>query len=455
MSLNVLTLPNTELVSSKINITDGNTTTFITPTNVVTNNVSAFSINEVQYEPAVNYIDALGNSSGNIHMTSHSLDFDHGGYIAHLNASELEVDNVNLQKINGNSFVPAVNYIDAGGIASGSVTLPTDSILNCNNFKSTPLNSKIKFDTGIGDFQIVCGEMDLRPSTTFKLNNQPGVEGQVFTSTGLNGGAPIWTTPSAGYIDSSGNASGNIHMTSHTLDFVDGNYTASFSAGDLTVDNVNLTKINDQAFVPAVNYISSSGVASGDIDMTTHGVIFHDDQFNASNVYVGGLNAGGLGGNSTQVYLGSQMGAINEPPGVVVNAGLIASSSSNQAGLYADYNFVDGSYNDIYIGFNNSSIPTIGADFYAQGEPTARTAINFASPLNLVGSDSTAVKLSSVAGNLSLDKMATSPAGNYTIQGYLPINLLGAVYYLPLFQPTLGGPSSGPIGIHQGVPQIP
>jgi hypothetical protein len=174
------------------------------------------------------------------------------------------------------------------------------------------------------------------------------------TITSINGSpyiAPL------NYISVDGNASGNIHMTSHTLDFVDGNYTASFSAGDLTVDNVNLTKINDVPFVPAVNYISSSGVSSGDIDIST---------------------------------------------------------------------------------FNLKST----------------TSVNVQNSLTLIGTDASSIELTSSNSNLSLNKTAL-PLGDYTISGYLPIVLSGTTYYMPLFQPTLSGGSSGPIGLNPGVPQIP
>jgi len=174
------------------------------------------------------------------------------------------------------------------------------------------------------------------------------------TITSINGSPYI--TP-FNYIDVDGNASGNIHMSNHSLDFVDGNYTASFSAGDLSVDNVNLTKINDVSFVPAVNYINSSGVSSGDIDIST---------------------------------------------------------------------------------FNLKST----------------TSVNVQNSLTLIGTDASSIELTSSNSNLSLNKTAL-PLGDYTIYGYLPLVLSGTTYYMPLFQPTLSGGSSGPIGIHPGVPQMP
>ena len=103
----------------------------------------------------------------------------------------------------------------------------------------------------------------------------------------------------------------------------------------------------------------------------------------------------------------------------------------------------------------NSAAPIIKATYHlSNNDPVQPLDIDFKSPLNLVGVDASNVQLSSVAGHLSLNKVPAD-VGDYTLQKYLPINLLGVVYYIPLFQPTLSGGSSGPIGIHQGLPQIP
>jgi hypothetical protein len=178
------------------------------------------------------------------------------------------------------------------------------------------------------------------------------------TITSINGSPYI--TP-FNYIDVDGNASGNIHMSNHSLDFVDGNYTASFSAGDLSVDNVNLTKINDVSFVPAVNYIDSSGLASGVIKMGTSNINFDNGTGDYTDINISGITSIGLSTHPAQFYAVSQSGAENEEPGVVINAGVFADTNSIQGGFYTDYNFANGSYNDVHMGFENSSTPTIQA----------------------------------------------------------------------------------------------
>lgn len=328
MSLNIINYPTTSLNASQVAVSDGVNTATLTPTQLTVTDLSV---------------------SGNI---------------------------------NGSPYVAPVNYIDSSGLASGNITLPTLSNLYSNVLQNTVDGHNMHINATGGYLTINSDTLDLRSESTFNVGGQAGTAGQVLTSVGATNGYPIWTTPSAGYIDSSGNSSGNILMGGYIVNSTDSNK-------------------NNNSLAP-----TSSSIA-------------------------------GYSGQSVTFYAESQVNAFSNPTsGIKVDSSIIADSSSTTAGFYTDVTQVDGSYNQLGMGYSGSNTPTIQAQYFPASGPVEPLAIDFASPLNLVGPDTSSTQLTSVDGNLALNKTA-SAVGDYTIQGYLPINLSGTVYYLPLFQATV------------------
>jgi hypothetical protein len=128
---------------------------------------------------------------------------------------------------NGTTFIP---YISSSGVASGNINMNTNRISGCPNIDCSSTTQLTIGGTQAGGVSIGRVNQPTNILGNIKINSSSGTTGQVLTSTGSNT-TPSWQTPTIPYISSSGVASGNIDMNNQSITNCGGITSSSITNG--------------------------------------------------------------------------------------------------------------------------------------------------------------------------------------------------------------------------------